>query len=103
MACFSFGEARELRAPGPFRPTATTDKLYDEMQAVKPLDPPPLDLTAGAKAFKVTDLFPLPGGPGVDLVGRYPCAHGSHSGEKFPGKLAGMQAVRGKYREWCGG
>ena len=48
-AWFYFGEARELLVPVPFMATATTDRLYDEMQAQKPADLPPLDLTAGGK------------------------------------------------------
>ena len=51
-AWFYFGEARELLVPVPFMATATTDKLYDEMQAVKPADLPPLDLTAGGKDYQ---------------------------------------------------
>ena len=34
-AWFYFGEARELLVPVPFMATATTDKLYDEMQATE--------------------------------------------------------------------
>ena len=34
-AWFYFGEARELLVPVPFMATATTDKLYDEMQTRK--------------------------------------------------------------------
>ena len=52
-----FGEARELLVPVPFMATATTDKLYDEMQTIKPADLPPADLAAGTKTFKVTDCF----------------------------------------------
>jgi hypothetical protein len=48
-AWFYYGEARELLVPLPFMATATTDKLYDEMQTVKPADLPPLDLIGGAK------------------------------------------------------
>ncbi len=48
-AWFYFGEARELLVPVPFMATATTDKLYDEMQPVKPADLPPLDLVDGSK------------------------------------------------------
>ena len=57
-AWFYFGEARELLVPVPFMATATTDKLYDEMQAVKPSGLPPLDLASGGKSYRVTDLFP---------------------------------------------
>ena len=53
-AWFYYGEARELLVPVPFMATATTDKLYDEMQTVKPADLPPVDLVVGAKIYKLT-------------------------------------------------
>ncbi len=99
-AWFYFGEARELMVPVPFMATATTDKLYDEMQAVKPPDPTPLDLTVGAKTFKVTDLFPVPVGRDFDLVVRYQSADVSDTGKTFQGNLAVMKALLAKYPEW---
>lgn len=48
-AWFYFSEARELLVPVPFMATALTDKLYDEMQAVKSSDLPPFDLAAGGQ------------------------------------------------------
>ena len=98
-AWFYFGEARELMVPVPFMATATTDKLYDEMQAVKPPDLPPLDLTAGAKTFKVTDLFPIPVGRDFDLVVRYQSADVSDTGKTFQDNLAVMKALLTKYPE----
>ena len=98
-AWFYFGEARELMVPVPFMATATTDKLYDEMQAVKPPDLPPLDLTAGAKTFKVTDLFPVPVGRDFDLVVRYQSADVSDTGKTFQDNLAVMKALLAKYPE----
>ncbi len=98
-AWFYFGEARELMVPVPFMATATTDKLYDEMQAVKPPDPTPLDLTVGAKTFKVTDLFPVPVGRDFDLVVRYQSADVSDTGKTFQDNLAVMKALLAKYPE----
>jgi len=98
-AWFYFGEARELMVPVPFMATATTDKLYDEMQAVKPPDLPPLDLTVGAKTFKVTDLFPVPVGRDFDLVVRYQSADVSDTGKTFQDNLAVMKALLTKYPE----
>jgi hypothetical protein len=94
-----FGEARELLVPVPFMATATTDKLYDEMQAVKPADLPPLDLTAGTRTFKVTDLFPVPVGHDFDLVVKYQSADVSDSGKTFQDNLAVMKALLAKYPE----
>ncbi len=95
-AWFYFGEARELLVPVPFMATATTDRLYDEMQAVKPADLPPLDLTAGAKTFKVTDLFPVPVGRDFDLVVKYQSADISDTGKDFSGQPGGDESAAGE-------
>jgi hypothetical protein len=99
-AWFYYGEARELMVPVPFMATATTDKLYDEMQAVKPADLPPLDLAAGGKTFKITDLFPVPVGHDFDLVVKYQSADVSDSGKTFQDNLAVMKALLAKYPEF---
>ena len=57
-AWFYFGEARELLVPLPFMATAATDKLYDEMQAVKPTDLAPLDLAEAEKPSRSRTCFP---------------------------------------------
>jgi hypothetical protein len=98
-AWFYFGEARELLVPVPFMATATTDKLYDEMQAVKPADLGPLDLPAGAKTFRVTDLFPVPVGQEFDLVVKYQSADISDTGKTFQDNMAVMKALLTKYPE----
>jgi hypothetical protein len=98
-AWFYLGEARELLVPVPFMATATTDKLYDEMQAVKPADLPPLDLAAGGKTFKVTDLFPVPIGRDFDLVAKYRSADVSDTGKTFQDNLAVMKSLLAKYPE----
>jgi hypothetical protein len=97
---FYFGEARELLVPVPFMATATTDRLYDEMQAVKPADLPPLALAAGAKTFKVTDLFPVPVGREFELVVKYQSADISDTGKAFQDNLAVMKALLAKYPEY---
>jgi hypothetical protein len=98
-AWFYFGEARELLVPVPFMATATTDKLYDEMQAAKPADLPPLDLAGGAKTFRVTELFPVPVGRDFDLVVKYQSADVSDTGKTFQDNLAVMKALLVKYPE----
>jgi hypothetical protein len=98
-AWFYYGEARELLVPVPFMATALTDKLYDEMQAVKPADLPPWDLAAGGKTFKVTDLFPVPVGHDFDLVVKYQSADVSDTGKTFQDNLAVMKALLAKYPE----
>jgi hypothetical protein len=98
-AWFYYGEARELLVPVPFMATAMTDKLYDEMQTVKPADLPPADLTAGSKTYKITDLFPVPVGQDFDLVVRYQSADVSDTGRTFQDNAAVMKALLTKYPE----
>jgi hypothetical protein len=98
-AWFYYGEARELLVPVPFMATAATDKLYDEMQTVKPADLPPADLTAGTKTYKITDLFPIPVGQDFDLVVRYQSADVSDTGRTFQDNAAVMKALVAKYPE----
>jgi len=95
-----FGEARELLVPVPFMATAATDRLYDEMQAQKPADLPPFDLSEGGKTYKVTDLFPIPVGHDFDLVVRYQSADVSDTGKTFQGNSAVMKALVAKYPEF---
>ncbi len=102
-AWFYFGEARELLVPVPFMATAMTDKLYDEMQAVKPADLPPVDLAAGPKTHKLTDLFPVPVGQDFNLVAKYQAADVSDSGKTFQDNLAVMKALVAKYPEFRDG
>ena len=97
---FYFGEARELLVPVPFMATATTDKLYDEMQTVKPSDLPPLDLVAGGKTFKVTDLFPVAVARDFDLVVKYQSADVSDSGKTFQENMALIKALLMKFPEF---
>jgi hypothetical protein len=99
-AWFYFSEARELLVPVPFMATATTDKLYDEMQAVKPADLPPLDLMAGGKTYKVTDLFPVAVAKDFDLVVKYQSADVSDSGKTFQDNMAVIKALLVKFPEF---
>jgi hypothetical protein len=98
-AWFYYGEARELLVPVPFMATATTDRLYDEMQTVKPADLPPVELAAGTKTYKLTDLFPVPVGQEFDLVVKYQSTDVSDSGRTFQDNAAVMKALVGKYPE----
>ena len=93
-------EARELLVPVPFMSTMMTDKLYDESQSVKPADLPPLNLTAGSRTFKVTQLFPLPVGQNLDLVMKYESADVSNSARAFQDNTTVMKALLAKYPEF---
>ena len=98
-AWFYYGEARELLVPVPFMATAITDKLYDEMQAVKPPDLTPLNLSAGVKTYKVTDLFPVPVARDLDLVAKYQSPDISNTAQTFQDNMAVMKALVAKYPE----
>jgi hypothetical protein len=92
-------EARELLAPINFMYTQKTDKLYDEMQAVKPADLPPSDLNAGTKSYKLTDVFPTISGTELDLVVKYQSADVSDTSKTFQDNMAVMKALLTKYPE----
>jgi hypothetical protein len=98
-AWFYYLEARDLLVPVPFMSTLTTDKLYDEMQNVKPPDLPPADLSAGSKTFKVTELFPTAMGKELDLVVKYQCSDISNTAQSFQDNTAVMKALVTKYPE----
>ena len=100
VAWFYYGEARELLVPVPFMATAMTDKLYDEMQTVKPSDLPPIDLVAGTKTYKLTELFPIPVARDFDLLVKYQTADVSDSGRAFQDNAAVMKALVAKYPEF---
>ena len=100
VAWFYYGEARELLVPVPFMATAMTDKLYDEMQTVKPSDLPPMDLAAGTKTYKLTELFPIPVARDFDLLVKYQTADVSDSGRAFQDNTAVMKALVAKYPEF---
>ena len=102
-AWFYYGEARELLVPVPFMATATTDRLYDEMQTVKPADMAPAELTAGLKTYKLIDLFPVPVATDFDLVVKYQCADVSDSGRTFQDNIAVMKALVARYPEFRDG
>jgi hypothetical protein len=99
-AWFYFLEARELLAPVSFMYTQTTDKLYDEMQAVKPSDLPATNLVSGGKTFKVLDVFPVPVGNDLDLVVKYQSADISNTAQTFQDNMAVMKALVAKYPEF---
>jgi hypothetical protein len=98
-AWFYYLEARDLLVPVPFMSTLSTDKLYDEMQTVKPADLPPTDLTAGSKTFKLTDAFPLAIGKDLELVVKYQAADVSNTAQAFQDNTAVAKALVTKYPE----
>lgn len=105
-AWFYYLAARDLLAPVNFMYTQATDKLYDEMQAVKPTDLPtdaPVDLTAGSKTYKLTAIFPLPQGKDFDLVVKYQWPDVSNYSKTFDENTQVMKALLVKYPEFRDG
>ena len=99
-AWFYFLESRELLAPVSFMYTQTTDRLYDEMQSVKPSDTPNITLTSGGKTFKVIDVFPVAVGNDIDLVVKYQSADISNTTQTFQDNMVVMKALVAKYPEF---
>jgi hypothetical protein len=98
-AWFYYLEARELLAPVPFMYTQATDKLYDEMQTVKPTDLPPADLLAAGKTRKLTDLFPVVVGNDLYVVVRYQSPDISNTAQTFQDNMEVMKGLAAKYPE----
>ncbi len=98
-AWFYYMEGRDLLMPVPFMYTQLTDRLYDEMQTVKPADLPPSDLPSGGKTYKLTQLFPLAVGKDLDLVVKYQSADVSNTAQIFQDNAAVMKGLVTKYPE----
>ena len=100
-AWFYYVEARELLVPVPFMYTQTTDKLYDEMQSVKPADLPvsgnAVSLASAGKTYTLTTIFPLPVGGDLDLVVKFQAADISDTAKTFQENTAVMKALLAKF------
>jgi hypothetical protein len=97
-------QARDLLAPVPFMSTQATDKLYDEMQSLNPAGLPsknsPVDLAAGGKTYKLTDIFPQAVEKDLDLVVKYEAASVANSSQTFQDNVAVIKALVAKYPEY---
>jgi len=100
-AWFYYVEARELLVPVPFMYTQITDKLYDEMQSVRPADLPVsgnvVSLAGAGKTYTLTNIFPLPVGDDFDLVVKYQAADISDTAKTFQENTAVMKALLTKF------
>ena len=97
-------QARQLMMPVPFMYTQASDKLYDAMQAVKPVDLPvegnTTDLLApGGKTYKLTEAFPLAVGKDLDIVVKYQNPDVSDTGKTFEENMNVMRALLAKFPE----
>jgi hypothetical protein len=99
-----YHEAISLAAPVDFMSTLVTDKLYDEMQPLLPADLPvegnAVDLSAGGKVYKLTQVFPLAVGNDLDVVVKYQAADVSNTAETFKENTAVMKALIAKFPEF---
>ena len=99
-----YREATTLSAPVDFMSTHATDKLYDEMQTVLPSDLPmngtTVDVSAGAKTYHVTDIFPLAVGNDLDVVAKYQAADVSNTAQTYQENVAVTKALLAKYPEF---
>lgn len=97
-------EARDLLAPVPFMSTQATDKLYDEMQSLNLADLPtkssPVDLTAGGKSYKLTDIFPQAVEQYLDLVVKYQTGSVVDTKQTFQDNVAVIKGLVAKYPEY---
>lgn len=102
-AWFYYLAARDLLSPVNFMYTQATDKLYAEMDTVKPADLPTNgggDLTSSGRTYKITALFPLPQGKNFDLVVKYEWPDVSNYSKTFDENTAVMKALLAKYPEF---
>ena len=98
-----YREAIALSAPVDFMSTLATDKLYDEAQAAQPADVPAngntVDLSAGGKIYRLTEIFPLAVGNDLDVVVKYQAADVSDTARAFQENTAVIKALVAKFPE----
>jgi hypothetical protein len=102
-AWFFYMEARSLISPLPFMSTLTTDKLYDESQALQPSDLPGSGktaiLAAPASNYKLTAVFPEVVGNDLDLIVRYESTNVSNTNVAYQENVNVMKALVTKFPE----
>jgi hypothetical protein len=95
--------AWELTAPVDFMSTPQLDKITDEIQSSRPANLPnssaPLELSAGGKSFKVSELAAVAVGPDFDLRVQYETPDASNPALASQDNLAMMKALLVKYPE----
>ena len=102
-AWFYYMAAREQLAPVPFMSTLTTDRLYDESQALRPTDLPEggntVDLVAGGRTYKLTAAFAVGVGNELDLVVKYSAADISNTNLTYQENVNVIRALTAKFPE----
>lgn len=98
-----YREAIALAAPVDFMSTLATDRLYDETQAMQPADVPAngktMDLSAGGKIYRLTEIFPLAVGNDLDVVVKYEAADVSNTAHAFQENTVVIKALVAKFPE----
>lgn len=101
-----YREAIALSSPVDFMSTLTSDKLYDESEAVQPGDVPEsgrsLDLTAAGKTWHWTEFFLRPVGDDFDVEIKYESPDISNTQSTFQTNLQLIKAVITKFPELRG-
>jgi hypothetical protein len=99
-----YREAIALSSPADFMSTLVTDKLYDEMQTVRPSDLPvngtTIDVSAGTKTYHLTEIFPLAVGNDLDVVAKYQAADVSNTAQTYQENVAVTKALLAKFPEF---
>jgi hypothetical protein len=107
-AYFYFIQARDLAAPVPFMSTLKLDRMYDEAMQSAPKDIPqvagaPVTLQTPGKTFKITSMFPVTVGTGLNLVVKYETPDISNTTQSFQDNTALMKALLTQYPEYRDG
>ena len=102
-AWFYYLTAWDLMAPVDFVSTPALDKLSDALQATRPPDLPssdsPMQLAAGGKTFKVTDLSAVPVGADLYVRVQYDSAGAGTPAIASQDNAAVIKALLAKYPE----
>ncbi|MGO9402620.1 MAG: hypothetical protein ACLPVW_04015 [Terriglobales bacterium] len=102
-----YREAIALSAPVDFMSTLSTDRLYDETQAMQPSDVPvngnTIEMNAGDKIYHSIwtwiDIFPLAVGDDLDVVVKYQIDDVSNTARAFQENTAMIKALVVKFPE----
>jgi dihydrofolate reductase len=101
-AWFYYLIANDMLRPFPSMSTPELDRLYDEIRASTPKDIPtgtPVDLIAGGRTFKITEMFATPVGDTLNLVVKHQTPDISDSTRTYQDNLAVIKALVAKYPE----